>query len=107
MSDKKWKQASGGTFHKWDTPGTFIEGVYRGTHAGKFGDVGTLDTPSGPIMFGIKAALVFMLRPNLIGQEIRLVYNGPKVNQNTGKEFKDFTLFVADNGDNADPDLPF
>ena len=42
---KRWRQIGQGQFHKWETPGEEFEGTWRGMHDGRFGPLGTLETP--------------------------------------------------------------
>lgn len=105
MSDKKWVERGGGSFRKWDTPGVSIEGIWRGTAPNSFDSLnGQLDTPAGRVAFPYTRGLEMLLQSIAVGTEIKLVYNGFKSNPNGGKDFKDFTLYIAENGDNADPD---
>ena len=55
---KRWRQIGQGQFHKWETPGDELEGVWQGTHDGRYGPLGTLETPAGLVTFPLHTALV-------------------------------------------------
>ena len=67
---KRWRQIGQGQFHKWETPGEEFEGTWRGIHDGRFGPLGTLETPEGLITFPLHAALLERLKLVREGAEV-------------------------------------
>src|SRR5438445_7745764 len=103
---KRWRQIGQGQFHKWETPGEEFEGTWRGMHDGRFGPLGTLETPEGLLTFPLHAALLERLRLVREGAEVLIRYTG-KQTSNAGRIFKAFEVFVA--GEDAlreTPELP-
>jgi len=41
---RRLRQIGQGQFHKWETPGDELEGTWQGSHEGRFGSLGTLET---------------------------------------------------------------
>src|SRR2546425_5624326 len=67
---KRWRQIGQGQFHKWETPGEEFEGMWRGMHDGRFGPLGTLETPEGLVTFPLHAALLERLKLVREGAEV-------------------------------------
>ncbi len=103
---KRWRQIGQGQFHKWETPGEEFEGTWRGMHDGRFGPLGTLETPEGLLTFPLHAALLERLRLVREGAEVLIRYTGKQTSK-AGRIFKAFEVFVA--GEDAlreTPELP-
>ena len=99
---KRWRQIGQGQFHKWETPGDALEGTWQGSHEGRFGPLGTLETAEGLVTFPLHAALVERLRYVRLGADVLLRYTGPQTSK-AGRLFKGFEVFVA--GDDALMDI--
>src|SRR5215467_6658137 len=95
---KRWRQIGQGQFHKWETPGEELEGACLSSHEGRFGPLGTLETPEGLVTFPLHAALLERLRHVRVGADVLLRYTGPQTSK-AGRRFKGFEVFVA--GDEA------
>ena len=95
---KRWRQIGQGQFHKWETPGDELEGIWRGSHEGRFGPLGTLEMSEGAVTFPLHAALLERLRHIRVGAEILVRYTGPQTSK-VGRLFKGFEVFVS--GDEA------
>jgi hypothetical protein len=91
---KRWRQIGQGQFHKWETPGEEFEGTWRGMHDGRFGPLGTLETPEGLITFPLHAALLERLKLVREGAEVLIRYTGKQTSK-AGRVFKAFEVFVA------------
>jgi hypothetical protein len=91
---KRWRQIGQGLFHKWETPGEELEGTWRGMHDGRFGPLGTLETPEGLITFPLHAALLERLKLVREGAEVLVRYTGKQTSK-AGRVFKAFEVFVA------------
>jgi hypothetical protein len=100
---KRWRQIGQGQFHKWETPGEEFEGTWRGMHDGRFGPLGTLETPEGLVTFPLHAALLERLKLVRQGTEVLIRYTGKQTSK-AGRVFKAFEVFVA--GDDALVDIP-
>jgi len=100
---KRWRQIGQGQFHKWETPGEEFEGTWRGMHDGRFGPLGTLETPEGLLTFPLHAALLERLRLVREGAEVLIRYTGKQTSK-AGRIFKAFEVFVA--GEDALRDTP-
>jgi hypothetical protein len=98
---KRWRQIGQGEFHKWDTPGDELEGLWRGPHDGRYGPLGTVETASGLVTFPLHAALIERLKRVREGAEVLIRYTGRQTSK-AGRVFKAFEVYVA--GD--DPLLP-
>jgi len=95
---KRWRQIGQGQFHKWETPGEEFEGMWRGMHDGRFGPLGSLETPEGLVTFPLHAALLERLKLVREGAEVLIRYTGKQTSK-AGRVFKAFEVFVA--GENA------
>jgi len=95
---KRWRQIGQGQFHKWETPGDELEGAWQGSHEGRYGPLGTLETSDGLITFPLHAALLERLRRVRVGADVLLRYTGPQTSK-AGRLFKGFEVFVS--GDEA------
>ena len=91
---KRWRQIGQGQFHKWETPGEEFEGTWRGMHDGRFGPLGTLETPEGLVTFPLHAALLERLKLVREGAEVLIRYTGMQTSK-AGRVFKAFEVFVA------------
>ena len=91
---KRWRQIGQGQFHKWETPGEEFEGTWRGMHDGRFGPLGTLDTPEGLITFPLHAALLERLKLVREGADVLIRYIGKQTSK-ANRIFKAFEVFVA------------
>ena len=91
---KRWRQIGQGRFHKWETPGEEFEDTWRGTHDGRFGPLGTLETAEGLITFPLHAALLERLKLVREGAEVLIRYTGKQTSK-AGRIFKAFEVFVA------------
>jgi hypothetical protein len=98
---KRWRQIGQGQFHKWETPGEELEGTWRGMHDGRFGPLGTLETPEGLVTFPLHAALLERLKLVREGADVLVRYTGKQTSK-AGRVFKAFEVYTA--GD--DPLLP-
>jgi len=94
VSLKRWRQIGQGQFHKWETPGEDFEGTWRGMHDGRFGPLGTLETPEGLVTFPLHAALLERLKLVREGAEVLIRYTGKQTSK-AGRVFKAFEVFVA------------
>lgn len=105
-SQKRWKQLSGGQFFKFEAVGDSLEGIWRGTQTGKFGDNGAVESEGGVVhLFSLSAALKDLLRVKE-GTEVRIEYLGKKMSKG-GNEFKAFQVFVEDAAAIEDEEAPF
>src|SRR5262249_20182067 len=91
---KRWRQIGQGQFRKWETPGEEFEGTWRGMHDGRFGPLGTLETPEGLVTFPLHAALLERLKLVREGAEVFIRYTGKQTSK-AGRVFKAFDVFVA------------
>jgi len=78
---KRWRQVGQGQFHKWETPGDEFEGTWRGMHDGRFGPLGTLETPEGLVTFPLHAALLERLKLVREGAEVLIRYTGKQTSK--------------------------
>ena len=103
---RRWRQIGQGQFHKWETPGDEFEGTWRGTHDGRFGPLGTLETLEGLVTFPLHAALLERLKLVREGAEVLIRYTGKQTSK-AGRVFKAFAVFVASEEALRDtPELP-
>jgi len=93
---KRWRQIGPGQFHKWETPGDQLEGTWQGSHDGRFGLLGTLETAGGLVTFPLHTALVERLRHVRVGADVLVRYTGPQTSK-AGRLFKGFEVFVSGN----------
>ena len=98
---KRWRQIGQGQFHKWETPGEELEGAWLGSHEGRYGLLGTLETTAGLLTFPLHAALVQRLQQVRIGADVLIRYTGPQTSK-AGRLFKGFEVFVAGQDDVID-----
>jgi hypothetical protein len=94
---EEYQQSGGGSFVKWDTKGTVVEGIftaieestkYQGTH------IGTVLTPEGNARFGINKALKDRLAPVKFGYRVRIEYTGDRKSK-SGQNYHDFDVKYA------------
>ena len=95
---KRWRQIGQGQFHKWETPGDALEGAWQGSHEGRYGLLGTLETAAGLLTFPLHAALVQRLQHVRIGADVLIRYTGPQTSK-AGRLFKGFEVFVSGTDD--------
>jgi len=93
---KRWRQIGQGQFHKWEALGDELQGAWQGTHEGRFGPIGTLETVAGLVTFPLHAALLSRLSSVRVGTEVRIRYTGPQTSR-AGRLFKGFEVFVSGN----------
>jgi hypothetical protein len=91
---KRWRQIGQGQFHKWETPGEELEGTWQGTHDGRFGPLGTLETAAGLVTCPLPAVLLDRVQRVRAGAEVRIRYTGLQPSK-AGRLFKGFEVFVA------------
>jgi len=91
---KRWRQVGQGEFHKWETPGEELEGTWQGPRDGRFGPLGTLETPEGRITFPLHAALLKRLQQVRPGAEVLIRYTGRQTSR-AGRLFKAFEVYVT------------
>ena len=95
---KHWRQIGQGQFHKWETPGDELEGVWQGPHDGCYGLLGTVETRDGLVTFPLHTALIERLKRVREGAEVLIRYTGRQTSK-AGRVFKAFDVYVA--GDDA------
>jgi hypothetical protein len=91
---KRWRQIGQGQFHKWETPGDALEGAWQGSHEGRYGPLGVVETTAGLLTFPLHAALVQRLQHVRIGADVLIRYIGPQTSK-AGRLFKGFEVFVS------------
>jgi len=96
-SFKRWRQVGQRQFRKWEQPGEEFEGTWRGTHEGRFGPLGTLETSEGLLTFPLPAALLERLKLVREGAEVLIRYTGLQTSR-AGRLFKGFDVYVARDG---------
>ena len=98
---KLWRQIGQGQFHKWETPGDELEGAWQGSHEGRYGPLGAVETTAGLVTFPLHAALVQRLQHVRIGADVLIRYTGPQTSK-AGRLFKGFEVFVSGTDDGID-----
>ena len=98
---KRWRQIGQGQFHKWETPGDELEGAWQGSHEGRYGPLGSLETSDGLVTFPLHAALLERLRQVRVGADVLVRYTGPQTSK-AGRLFKGFEVFVSGDGAGID-----
>ena len=98
---KRWRRLWQGQFHKWESPGDELEGAWQGSHEGRFGPLGSLETTAGLLTFPLHAALLERLKRVRIGADVLIRYTGPQTSK-AGRLFKGFEVFVSGNDDVVD-----
>jgi hypothetical protein len=91
---RRWRQIGQGQFHKWESLGDELEGVWQGTQEGRFGPLGTVETVAGLVTFPLHAALLARLSGVAVGTDVRIRYTGPQTSR-AGRLFKGFEVFVS------------
>src|SRR2546422_490541 len=104
-SQKRWKRLSGGTFFKFATKGDCLEGIWKGTQDGKFGENGVVEVDGEPKIFSMNAALKDLIRVPK-GTAVSITYTGKQMSKG-GNEFKAFDILVEDGVEVAEEDAPF
>jgi len=94
---KRWRRVGQGQFHKWEQAGEEFEGTWRGSHEGRYGPLGTLETSEGLITFPLPTALLERLRQVGQGAEVLIQYTGMQTSK-AGRPFKGFEVYVAGDG---------
>ena len=92
---KRWRRIGEGQFHKWETAGEELEGIWRGAHEGRFGPLGTLEASEALVTFPLPAALRDRLRRVSEGSEVLIRYAGWQTSK-AGRQFKAFEVFVEE-----------
>ena len=95
---RRWRQIGQGQFHKWEDPGDELEGRWHGPHDGRYGPLGTVETPRGLVTFPLHAALLDRLKRVREGADVLIRYTGKQTSK-AGRVFKAFEVFVT--GDDA------
>ena len=90
---RRWRQVGHGQFHKWETPGEELEGLWQGPHDGRFGPLGSVETSSGRVTFPLHAALLDRLRLVREGNPVLIRYTGKQTSK-AGRIFKSFEVFI-------------
>jgi hypothetical protein len=90
---KRWRRIGEGQFHKWETPGEELEGIWRGVHDGRFGLLGTVETADNLVTFPLPVALRDRLQRVRVGAEVLIRYTGLQTSK-AGRVFKGFEVFV-------------
>jgi len=75
--------------------------VRGGSHEGRYGLLGTLETTAGLLTFPLHAALVHRLQHVSLGADVLIRYTGPQTSK-AGRLFKGFEVFVSGNDDGTD-----
>jgi hypothetical protein len=91
---KRWRQIGQGQFHKWETPGDELEGMWQGPHDGRYGPLGTVETREGLVTFPLHTALIERLKRVPEGEEVLIRYTGRQTSK-AGRVFKAFDVYVA------------
>lgn len=91
---RRWRQIGQGEFHKWETPGDELEGLWQGAHDGQYGPLGTLHTREGLVTFPLHTALSDRLKRVREGAEVLIRYTGRQTSK-AGRVFKAFEVYVA------------
>jgi hypothetical protein len=91
---KRWRQIGQGEFHRWETPGDELEGVWQGPHDGRYGPLGTIETRDGLMTFPLHVALIERLKRVREGAEVLIRYTGRQTSK-AGRVFKAFEVYVA------------
>ena len=100
---RRWRQIGQGQFHKWETPGDELEGLWHGPHDGRYGPLGTVETRGGLVTFPLHVALFDRLKRVQAGREVLIRYTG-KETSNSGRVFKAFEVYVAGDDPLLQPD---
>jgi hypothetical protein len=95
---KRWRRIGRGQFHKWETPGDELEGIWQGPHDGRYGPLGMVATPEGLVTFPLHTALLERLKRVREGADVLIRYTGRQTSK-SGRVFKAFEVYVA--GDDA------
>jgi hypothetical protein len=101
---KRWRRIGEGQFHKWETPGEELQGLWRGVHDGRFGALGTLETADNLLTFALPVALRDRVLRVPMGADVLIRYTGLQTSK-AGRVFKGFEVFVLGDEAWADPGL--
>jgi len=96
-NEKRWRQLGGGSIFKFEDVGQVLEGIWRGTKAGRFGDNGVVEVFGDNKMFTLNTALKDLMRVKP-GCEVRIEYLGKQMSKG-GNEFKAFSVQVAEDAE--------
>jgi hypothetical protein len=99
---RRWRQLGQGQFHKWETAGQELEGIWQGIHDGRFGPLGTLEAADGRLTFPLPAALRDRLMQVKLGALVLVRYTGLQTST-AGRTFKGFEVFVAEPDGGGEP----
>ena len=99
---KRWRRIGEGQFHKWETPGEELQGLWRGVHDGRFGVLGTVETAEDLRTFALPVALRDRILRVAAGAEVLIRYTGLQTSK-AGRVFKGFEVFVVGDEAWADP----
>ena len=95
---------SGDEFFKFSEDNPMLEGIWRGTQQGKFGDNGVVETPDGVRhLFTLSAMLKDLLKvPE--GTGVKISWLGRRLSK-AGNSYHAFQIMVEDDG--ASDEVPF
>jgi hypothetical protein len=100
---KRWRAlgGSGGggeQFYKFTDLGQVLEGIWRGTQKGKYGDNGVVETEDGVRRVFTLSAMLKDLVDVDDGTEVQITYLG-MAKSKAGNDFHKFQILVEDNGE--------
>lgn len=95
-TDAEWQRVSkpSTVYLKWDRPGYILEGVWLGTIPGKYGPEGQVDSDGNLVVFKLHTVLLRALESVEMGTKVRILYDGLRVSQKSGREFKAFSVYT-------------
>jgi len=92
----EWQTISDPTFIKWN--GQTLEGTWRGISPGKFGPIGTVESPAdGFVQFGLPTVLADKLETVKEGATVRIIHHGLHESR-AGRSYHRFTVQIAAEG---------
>lgn len=103
---KRYRSLGGGDdFFKFE-PGMTLEGIWRGTKRGKYGENGIIETPDGILhVFTLSAMLKDLIKvPD--GTGVKVTHVGMRQSK-AGNTYHAFQILVEESGDGDDADVPF
>ncbi len=85
---------------KFEVQGHEVMGLYHGTRDGKYGPLGVIETDDGEeIIFPLHTMLQSRLEDVNPGTTIRIVYLGYATSPKTNRQYKNFSVFIADDNE--------
>lgn len=96
-----------GELVKWDRDGTAVEGTWKGSRQGQYGELGTVDALDGRVLsFPLTTALQSKLALVKEGARVRITFLGMR-RSGEGKDYKDFSVEEwEDEAQQALPETP-